>query len=174
MPYIDFVGNLHKKTTRNYIERVISHDKSESAKVATQFGYDYWDGDRAYGFGGYHYDGRWSVVAQSMIDHYQLNENSKILDVGCGKGFLLYEFKKLIPGISVDGLDISSYAISNAKEEIKNKIILSSAGSKFPWSDNTFDLVISINTLHNLFNYDLYNSLKEISSFRINIIIGSI
>tara|TARA_B100002051_G_scaffold260939_1_gene281943 strand:+ start:2136 stop:2801 length:666 start_codon:yes stop_codon:yes gene_type:complete len=163
MPYIDFVGMLHKKTTRNYIERVISHDKSESAKVASQFGYDYWDGDRAYGFGGYHYDGRWSVVAQSMIDHYQLNENSKILDVGCGKGFLLYEFTKLIPGISVDGLDISSYAISNAKEEIKNKIILSSAGSKFPWPDNTFDLVISINTLHNLFNYDLYNSLKEIS-----------
>ena len=140
MPYIDFVGILHKKTKRDYIERVISHDKAEAAKIASKFSYDYWDGNRSYGFGGYKYDGRWSVVAKAMINHYKLTENSKILDIGCGKGFLLYEFTKLIPGINIAGLDISEYAIKNSKQEVRDKIILGSAGEKFPWSDNTFDL----------------------------------
>ena len=107
MLYIDFVGVLHKKTSRDYLQRVIEHDKAEAAKVASNFDFDYWDGDRSFGFGGYNYDGRWSVVADSMIKHYKLNNESKILDVGCGKGFLLYEFTKILPGINIVGLDIS-------------------------------------------------------------------
>ncbi|MBL42353.1 MAG: SAM-dependent methyltransferase [Rhodospirillaceae bacterium] len=163
MSYIDFVGILHNKTKRDYIERVVSHDKAECAKIASKFSFDYWDGERSFGFGGYKYDGRWSVVAKAMIDHYKLNKESKILDVGCGKGFLIYEFTKLIPGITVNGLDISDYAVNNSKEEIRENILLGSAGDKFPWEDNSFDLVISINTLHNLYNYDLYNAIKEIN-----------
>ena len=162
MSYIDFVGILHNKTKRDYIERVVSHDKAECAKIASKFSFDYWDGERSFGFGGYKYDGRWSVVAKAMIDHYKLNKESKILDVGCGKGFLIYEFTKLIPGITVNGLDISDYAVNNSKEEIRENILLGSAGDKFPWEDNSFDLVISINMIHNFKIPEIEICLREI------------
>ena len=84
MAYIDFVSELHKATKRDYIGRVTSDDKAECAKVAKKYGYDYWDGDRKYGYGGYHYDGRWKSVAKKLADHYHLQPGQKILDVGCG------------------------------------------------------------------------------------------
>tara|TARA_B100001559_G_C16321544_1_gene539007 strand:+ start:121 stop:786 length:666 start_codon:yes stop_codon:yes gene_type:complete len=163
MVYIDFVGVLHKKTSRDYLQRVIEHDKAEAAKVASNFDFDYWDGDRSFGFGGYNYDGRWSVVADSMIKYYKLNNESKILDVGCGKGFLLYEFTKILPGINIVGLDISQYAVNNAKKEIKDRLYVGSACEKFPWKSNEFDLVISINTLHNLYINEIFEAIKEIN-----------
>ena len=95
-----------------------------------------------------------------MINFYQLNSDSKILDIGCGKGFLLYDFKKLLPDCELFGLDISEYAITNAKPEIKEKLTLGSS-TKLPWEDNFFDLVISINTFHNLYCYELEKSLLE-------------
>lgn len=159
--YIDFLESHHKKTKRNYLERVNKTDKAFAAIKAKKWGFDYWDGSRDINYGGYYYDGRWKTVAEKIIDHYKLNSKSKILDVGCGKGFLLYEFKKLIPTCEVAGLDISSYAIENSKIEIKNTITLGTA-SKLPYHDNYFDLVISLNTLHNLYCYDLMESLKEI------------
>jgi protein-L-isoaspartate(D-aspartate) O-methyltransferase len=158
---IDFITNHHKKTKRNYLERVNKINKAEAAIKAKQWDFDYWDGSRDVNYGGYHYDGRWEPIAKKMIDHYQLNNNSKILDVGCGKGFLLYEFKKLLPKSEVKGLDISSYAIENAKPEIKNFIVEGHANS-LPFEDNYFDFVFSLNTLHNLYCYDLDKSLKEI------------
>ena len=91
MAYIDFVSELHKATKRDYIGRVISDDKAECAKVAKEYGYDYWDGDRKYGYGGYRYDGRWKIVAQRLADHYKLQPGQKVLDVGCGMAHLLYE-----------------------------------------------------------------------------------
>jgi protein-L-isoaspartate(D-aspartate) O-methyltransferase len=96
-----------------------------------------------------------------MIKHYKLNSNSKILDVGCGKGFLLHEFKKLLPNCEVKGLDISSYAIKNAKDEVKNNLVLGHANS-LPFENSYFDLIISLNTLHNLYCFDLKKSLSEI------------
>ena len=95
-----------------------------------------------------------------MIDHYKLTNDSKILDVGCGKGFLLYEFKKLLPKCEVKGLDISSYAIENAKPEIKDSLLKGHANN-LPFKENYFDFVFSLNTLHNLYCYDLDKSLKE-------------
>ena len=96
MAEIDFLQSLHKSTRRNYLERVNAHDKAECAEVACRFGEEYWDGERQYGYGGYRYDGRWRSVAEAMVGHYGLTKDSNILDVGCGKGYLLYEFTQEI------------------------------------------------------------------------------
>ncbi len=161
MVYKDFITDVHKKTKRNYLERVVEYDKAACAEVAIKFGKDYWDGDRKYGYGGYKYDGRWLPVAEKIAKHYQLKPGDKILDVGCGKGFLMYEFTQVVPGINVTGIDISQYAIDNAKEEIKPFIQLGNA-TNLPFQDKTFDFVISITTLHNLFKYELDSALREI------------
>jgi ubiquinone/menaquinone biosynthesis C-methylase UbiE len=161
MAYVDFIMKLHKSTQRDYVQRVIEHDKAECAEVAIQFGKDYWDGDRKYGYGGYRYDGRWLPIAQEMAEHYKLPADARILDVGCGKGFLLYEFTQVLPQAQVAGIDISQYAIDNAKAEVKPFLRVGSA-TKLPFDDNSFDFVFSVNTLHNLYINELWASLKEI------------
>lgn len=161
MAYVDFVTQVHTSTARDYVQRVVENDKAACAEVAGQFGQDYWDGERRYGFGGYHYDGRWRPVAQSMAAHYELKPDAWILDVGCGKGFLLYEFTRALPAARVCGIDVSAYAIENAKEEIKPYLEVGSA-TELPYENNSFDFVVSINTLHNLHNYDLQKALGEI------------
>ena len=161
MPEIDFISPLHKKTKRDYLARVNEFPKAEAAKLAKQFARDYWDGDRKVGYGGMRYDGRWRVVADAMAKHYGLKAGDKILDVGCGKGILLYDFTQAVPGIEVCGLDISSYAIENAKEEVKPFLQVGHA-KRLPFADQSFDLVISINTLHNLYCYDLDSALREL------------
>ena len=92
MTEINLVQSMHASTKRNYVQRVVEHDKAESAEVARQFGRDYWDGERRYGYGGYRYDGRWRPLAQTLVDRYGIKPGMSVLDVGCGKGFLLYEF----------------------------------------------------------------------------------
>ena len=159
--HVDFLSSVHKSTKLDYLKRVNEFPKAEAMKIAKQFGYDYWDGDRKFGFGGYKYDGRWRKVAQAMADHYGLKKGDRILDVGCGKGFLLYEFTQVVPGINVEGIDISTYAIENSKEEVRPYLKAANAIS-LPYEDNRFDLVISLNTLHNLYCYDLVKALKEI------------
>lgn len=161
MALIEFVTPLHTRSKRNYLERVNSFDKAHCASIAKQYGQDYWDGERQYGFGGYRYDGRWEIVARKMIEHYGLTSQSSILDIGCGKGFLLYEFKKIL-GCSVKGIDISEYAITHAKDEIKNDLVLGHAKS-LPFSDCSFDLVISNTTFHNLKIFDLVSAIKEVA-----------
>jgi len=161
MAYIDFLSSVHKSTKRDYLTRVTERPKAEVAKLAKKFDVEYWDGDRSTGYGGYKYDGRWRKVAQQMADHYRLKPGDKILDVGCGKGFLLYDFTQVVPGIQVTGIDISRYAIEHAKEEIKDYLCINDA-NRLPFPSNAFDLVISINTIHNLYCYDAYTALKEI------------
>ena len=158
---LDIITPLHKKSKRDYISRM-TNQKIECSEVARKYDKDYWDGDRKYGYGGYRYDGRWEAVAKKLIDQYDLKENAKIFDVGCGKGFLLYELKKLLPNSEVRGFDISQYAAKNAKEEIKDKISVQQAQDKMPFGDEEFDLVISLTTLHNLCIYDLKFALQEI------------
>jgi len=158
---IDFIGLVHKSTKRDYVARVTEYPKEQAAQLAKQWGYDYWDGDRKTGYGGMRYDGRWRKVARAMIDHYGLKAGDKILDVGCGKAFLLYDFTQELPGCKVRGLDISKYAIENAKPEMTDFLQIGHA-KELPFEDNEFDLVVSINTLHNLPNYDLHKALGEI------------
>lgn len=161
MAYLDFLSSVHKSTKRDYRQRVLDHDKAECAEIACQFGRDYWDGERHLGYGGYRYDGRWRAVAEAMAQHYQLKPGSRILDVGCGKAFLLYEFTQVVSGAQVVGIDISAYAIENAKEEVRPFLQVANA-NKLPFPDKSFDLVFSLNTLHNLYNYDLFAALQEI------------
>jgi len=161
MAYLDFLSSVHRSTKRDYLGRVKEFPKAEAAAVARKFDREYWDGDRKFGYGGYRYDGRWRSVAENIARHYQLKPGQKILDVGCGKGFLLYEFTQVVPGISVAGIDISAYAVNNAKEEIRQYIQIGNA-SQLPFADHSFDLIISVTTLHNLKCYDLEKALTEI------------
>ena len=157
---LNVVTPLHKKTKRDYIGRM-TDDKVHCMRIARKYGKDFWDGDRRYGYGGYKYDGRWEQVAQRLIETYSLPADAKVLDVGCGKGFLLYEFTKLLPNVQVTGFDISSYAIDNAIPQIRDSLFVHNARDPFPFSDNQFDLVISITTLHNLSIDKLKPALKE-------------
>lgn len=163
MAYIDFLSVVHKSTTRDYLARVNDPEfpKAKAAEMAKKFDFDYWDGDRRINYGGYRYmEGRWEKVAQVMADHYGLKAGDKILDIGCGKGFLLFDFTKVVPGIEVTGIDISEYAIQNSKEEVRDRLMVGNA-TKLPFPDNTFDFVFSLNALHNLHCYDLDQALRE-------------
>lgn len=163
MAYLDLMSPLHKATRRDYLARVNDPEfpKAKAANLAKQWGYDYWDGDRRINYGGYNYiPGRWAPVARLMVEHYGLKPGHKVLDIGCGKGFQLFELTQALPGIEVRGLDISSYAIENAHPEVKHLIDLGTADS-LPYPDQSFDFVFSINTLHNLHNKELDLALRE-------------
>lgn len=159
---VNYITSLHTSTKRNYIDRM-NDDKVKCMITAKKYSKEYWDGDRRYGYGGYNYiPGRWKKVAESLIKNYKLSNDSSILDVGCGKAFLLFELKTLLPDLKICGLDSSKYAIENSKKEIKNYLIVHNAKDKYPFEDNKFDLVISLNTLHNLKIFELKNALEEI------------
>ena len=158
----NFVTPLHKQTKRNYIERM-TNDKVYCSKIAKKYSKEYWDGDRKFGYGGYKYiPGRWKQVAEKLIKTYKLNSKSKILDAGCGKGFLLHEIKLLEPNIEISGFDISDYAIENSHKNIKSNIFLHDIKNKFPFKNKEFDLVISLGTIHNLEIFDIKNAIQEI------------
>ena len=158
---LNIVSNLHTRTKRDYLGRMVD-DKVACMKVAKQYGAEYWDGDRKYGYGGYKYDGRWAGVAERFIETYGLGKGASILDVGCGKGYLLYEFSRLLAGAETLGFDASGYAIANAKPEIKEHLFVHDAADPYPFADGQFDLVISHMTLHNLQVDRLKKALQEV------------
>ena len=158
---LNIVTPLHKKTKRDYIGRMMD-DKIHCVSKAKEYEFDYWDGDRRYGYGGYTYDGRWKVVAEKLIDIYGLRPDAKVLDVGCGKAHLLYELKQLLPEAEVCGFDISRHGISDAPEAIRDSLFHYRAQDPYPWGDNYFDLVISLGCLHNLRIFELKTAVSEI------------
>jgi SAM-dependent methyltransferase len=163
MKEIKIFTSFHKKTKRNYLERM-NNEKIFSMNIARKYGKDYWDGKRRYGYGGYSYiPNLLEPIAIKIIKNFNLSNNSKILDVGCGKGFMLYEIKRLLPKITVKGFDISAYAIKNAKEEVKEKLFVHKAQDKYPFKNKYFDLVISFNCLHNLKIYEIKEAVSEIN-----------
>ena len=160
MVHLDLISKLHTRTRRDYVQRVVEHDKAACAEVAKKWGFDYWDGERQFGYGGMHYDGRWRPVAEEMAAHYGLKAGDRILDIGCGKAFLLYEFTQAVPGIKVAGIDISEYGIASAKEEVRPCLKIGNCVD-LPFEDAAFDFVYSINTFHNLYNFELRLALAN-------------
>ncbi len=158
---VDYVTQLHQSTSRNYIDRMMD-DKVHCMKKAKEYEADYWDGDRRFGYGGYKYlAGRWKPVAQALIENYNLSNESSVLDIGCGKGHLLYEMKLLLPNLRICGFDISNHGIATAKQEVKEQLFIHRAQDPFPFQKNEFDLAISLGCLHNLRIFELEIALKE-------------
>jgi ubiquinone/menaquinone biosynthesis C-methylase UbiE len=157
---IDLLSN-YPRARRNINER--AEKKSEEVqRVAREFGFDYFDGDRTYGYGGFNYHPKfWGSVVKDIARFYNLDNTSSILDVGCGKGFMLFDFKRIFPNLVTRGIDVSEYAISNSKPEIRDCLSIGNAKS-LPFPDKSFDLVISINTIHNLEEFECAQALKEI------------
>ena len=148
-----------------------NYRNEENRNLAKKYGKEFFDGERVNGYGGYIYDGRWQKVAKKIKHIYNLKEGDAVLDIGCAKGFLLYDLTKEIPGLKIAGIDISGYAINNAmdgfnenlelaRKQILPHIIIGDA-TNLPWPDNSFDLVLNINTLHNLNESDATNCIKE-------------
>ncbi len=159
---LDIVTPLHQATKRDYVARMMD-EKVHCMLKAKEYEADYWDGDRRYGYGGYKYmPGRWKPVAEALIDIYGLKNGDKVLDVGCGKAYLLYEMKLLLPELEVTGFDISKHGLADAKDEVKDNLFLYRSQDEYPFGDNHFDLVISLGCLHNLRLFELATALKEI------------
>ncbi len=157
---IDLLKSLPKSKKPLGIRKKVSQkDRILSWRLSDE----YFDGSREQGCGGYYDDDRWQPVAKDFINYYRLKSNSKILDIGCAKGFLLKEFKKLLPNAETYGVDISDYAVENSCPSIQDSLYIANADN-LPFKNNYFDLVISINSLHNIMNLDqLSQSFKEIN-----------
>ena len=159
---VQFVTSLHQATSRAYIDRMVD-DKVHCMLKAKEYEADYWDGDRRYGYGGYTYmAGRWKPVAEALIEKYDLTNDSSVLDVGCGKAFLLYEMKLLLPQLRISGFDISKHGLANAREEIRDSLFIHRAQEPYPYKDDEFDLVISLGCFHNLRIFELQTALAEV------------
>lgn len=151
--------NTFPKIKRDISQR--TKNKEYNRKIALKFGKEYFDGPREQGYGGYYYDGRWVEVAHKLIDLFKLKDGSKILDVGCAKGFLMHDLYEINSSFELHGLEISKYAIENSKPSIK-KFIRNYSCEILKYPDNYFDCVIAINTIHNLDKQKCINSIKEI------------
>ena len=158
-----FITHLHLKSKRNYKKRMFQN-KVYCMGIAKKYDKRYWDGKRNFGYGGYRFiEEYWKLTAKKLVKTYKLTNNSKILDIGCGKGFLLYEIKKILPDILVKGLDISSYAVKNSKTEIKKNLKIFNCKKKLPYNKKTFDLVLSLGTIHNFNLIEIETVIKEIA-----------
>jgi len=153
--------NLLKSLPKS--KRSIANRKNLKTKrhivISRKYGRMYFDGPRSFGYGGYNYDGRWVPVANDIIKIFKLKKGSKVLDIGCAKGFLVKDLLNL--GMDSYGLDISEYALENADKELTGRLHLGSA-DRLPFNDNSFDAVLSINTIHNLNKKNCIKAIKEI------------
>jgi cyclopropane fatty-acyl-phospholipid synthase-like methyltransferase len=150
----------YPKAKRN-IEKRTTAQSSENIRIARQYGREYFDGTRDTGYGGYRYDGRWVAIAEDMVAHWGLKPGDRVLDVGCGKGFLVKDLMKVCPGLEVFGLDISEYALLNCEPEVVGRLHLGNC-VKMPFPDASFSAVVAINVVHNLDRDDCITALKEI------------
>lgn len=137
----------YPRVKRNVKARLGNKDANRA--IAMKFGREYFDGTREQGYGGYRYDGRWLPIAEDIVKHFGLKSGDRVLDIGCGKGFLVKDLMKVCPGLEVFGLDISEYAVMNCEPEIIGRIHVGNA-TRLPFPENSFQAVLSINTVHNL------------------------
>lgn len=159
---LSLVTKLHKATTRDYLGRM-NDNKVEAMKIAKKYGEEYWDGDRRYGYGGHRYiEGRWKPVAEALIERYKLSNASSVLDIGCGKGYLLFEIQRLLPEIKLTGIDLSEYAIQNVHPDLNARLIKYDARDPLKFKAEEFDLAISLATFHNFHLYELETAVTEL------------
>ena len=131
-------------------------------EISRQFGFNYFDGHRRHGYGGFTYHPRfWTDTVALFAEHYGLTDSSSILDIGCAKGFMLKDFAILLPDAQLTGIDISEYAIGMCDPSVLKSVQVGNA-TDLPFEDRTFDLVISINTIHNLDRDECVRALREI------------
>jgi len=152
--------NRLPKSKRNVKERGAAKTP-EAIAISREYGFDYFDGSRDYGYGGYRYDGRWLPVAEDIVRHFNLRSGQRLLDVGCAKGFLVKDLMAVCPGLEVFGLDISKYALMHCEPEVVGRLHLGSA-DYLPFPDNSFDAVLAINSIHNLERSYVKLALQEI------------
>jgi ubiquinone/menaquinone biosynthesis C-methylase UbiE len=150
----------YPKSKRNVLARA-SNKTEEHIRISRQYGREYFDGDRGYGYGGYSYDGRWKPIAEDIITHFELKPGDRILDIGCAKGFLVKDLMVALRGLEAFGLDISDYALRHCEPEVVGRLHRGSA-IDLPFPDRSFDAVISINTLPNLPRAECILALREI------------
>lgn len=152
--------NIQQDVRRDVNARML--DKEWNRAKALKFDWEYFDGPRTQGYGGYVYDGRWKAVAKRIIERYELTAKSRILDVGAAKGFLMKDIQETLPGLTVWGIDISSYAIAHCHPDVQGKIVRGSCDA-LPWPDGFFDAAVAINTIHNLERAECKQALRELS-----------
>jgi len=161
MAEIDLM-DLYPQTERKKIIEERTKATEEDRIIARKFGWEYFDGPRRLGLGGYKYNPKYfKPVVKRMIEYYKLSDKSCILDIGCAKGFMLHDFKEALPGATVAGVDISEYCLENAMESVKPFLKYASCDN-LPFKDKSFDLVVSIATIHNLDVEGVKRSLREI------------
>ena len=159
---LELVTPVHRATKRDCLARMVD-DKVGCMLKAKEYEFDYWDGDRRHGYGGYQYmPDRWKPVACALIDTYGLKPGGRVLDVGCGKGFLLYEMQRLMPELHLTGIDISQHGLRERHPAFRGELMLHRAEDPYPFDQHEFDLVISLGTLHNLRLPQLKSALQEI------------
>lgn len=153
--------DLYPKSKRPIDDRARMITEKHRA-VARKFDVEYFDGDRLTGYGGYNYHPKfWGDTVRRMRDYYNLADDARILDVGCAKGFMMYDFKQLMPEADIRGIDVSKYAYDHAHPAMKPYIQIANANN-LPFDDNSFDLVICINAIHNLPLIDCKQAFREI------------
>ncbi len=157
---IDLLKN-YPRASRNLDLR--NREKTdEDRAVARQFGQEFFDGDRRHGYGGFSYDPRyWQPVVPTFQEFYGLTGDHALLDIGCAKGFMLKDFREAISGLTVAGIDVSEYAISSAVDGMEDVVQVADARD-LPFEDNSFDLVVSVNTLHNFERAGVVQALREV------------
>ena len=152
----------YPKSKRDPLKR-LQKKSAQDQEIARKFSKEFFDGERKHGYGGYNYNPKfWLPVIPTFKKFWNIDKENSILDVGCGKGFMIFDFQNVIPEIKVKGVDISSYAIENSLPQIKDSTLVADA-KNLPFENNSFDYVISINTIHNLDKNDCAKALKEIT-----------
>ena len=158
---IKLITSNHRKTLRNYLARM-KNNKPEIMKISKNTIFIIGMEQKIW-LWRLQYDGRWKLIAKKIIKKYKLNKSSRILDIGCGKGFLVYELTKLLNSKNIYGIDISRYSINKAPKMIRKNLSLKDCRKGLNYKKKYFDLILSINLIHNF-------SIYEIKNFLINVV----
>jgi SAM-dependent methyltransferase len=148
----------------------------EQKSIALKFGWEYFD-KKGICYNGYFYDGRWIPIVQRFIEYFDIKDGMKILDVGCAKGYMLYDFKNALPNLELHGIDISEYALNCSPNEIRDSLRFGNAKDLSMFDDDYFDVVFAINSIHSFKTIDetalAVSEIQRVSKGKSYIIVDS-